>query len=175
MNAMTEPGQANGTRRQNMTRQIFENYFKEQYALVYRVAFMQMKCHADAEDVAQEVFVRLLRYQPEFEDEEHERAWFIRATVNLCKDIMKSKWHRTTVSIDKIPESEKGYFHSPYVKEDETLWAVMELPEKYRDCLYFFYYEDYSIREIAQYLKIPENTVKTNLKRGREALRKALA
>ncbi len=175
MNAIAKQGQASGTRRLNMTRQIFENYFKEQYALVYRVAFMQMKSHADAEDVAQEVFVRLLKYQPEFENEEHERAWFIRATVNICRDIMKSKWHSTTVSIDKIPESEKDCFHLPFVKEDETLWAVMELPEKYRDCLYFFYYEGYSIKEIADLCKIPENTVKTNLKRGREALKKALS
>ncbi|RAZ93233.1 sigma-70 family RNA polymerase sigma factor, partial [Klebsiella oxytoca] len=79
---------------------VFETYFKDQYSLVYRVAFMQMKSHADAEDAAQEVFVRLLRYEPQFEDAEHEKAWFIRTTVNLCKDILKSKWHSTTVSIE---------------------------------------------------------------------------
>lgn len=157
-----------------MTRQIFETYFREWYSLAYRVAFMQMKDHADAEDIAQEVFVRLLKYQPQFESREHEKAWFIRTTVNLCKDIIKSKWRSTTVSIEKIPEQEKAYFSLPFAKEDETLWAVMELPEKYRDCLYFFYYEDYSIKEIAQILKVPENTVKTNLKRGREALKETL-
>ncbi len=157
-----------------MTKQVFETYFKDQYSLVYRVAFMQMKSHADAEDAAQEVFVRLLRYEPRFEDAEHEKAWFIRTTVNLCKDILKSKWHSTTVSIEKIPEAEKDHFRLSYMKEDDTLWAVMELPEKYRDCLYFFYYEGYSIKELAQLLNIPENTVKTNLKRGREALKKRL-
>ena len=155
-----------------MTRQVFETYFKEQYSLVYRVAFMQMKGHADAEDAVQEVFVRLLKYQPQFEDKEHEKAWFIRTTINICKDIMKSKWRSTTISIDKIPESEKAHFHRSFVKEDEMLWSVLELPDKYRDCLYFFYYEDYSIKEIAKLLKVPENTVKTNLKRGREALKK---
>ena len=157
-----------------MTRQLFETYFKAYYSLIYRIAFMQMKGHADAEDVAQEVFVRLLKHQPVFENENHEKAWFVRTTVNLCKDVIKSKWHSATVSMDKIPEHEKSYFHLSYVKEDETLWAVMELPEKYRNCLYFFYYEDYSIREIARILEIPENTVKTNLKRGREALKKVL-
>ncbi|MDE5867001.1 MAG: RNA polymerase sigma factor [Lachnospiraceae bacterium] len=157
-----------------MTRQIFETYFRKQYTLVYRVAFMQMKGHADAEDALQEVFVRLLKYQPQFESEEHEKAWFIRTTMNICKDILKSKWHSSTVSIDKIPECEKKYFHLPNVKEDETLWTVLELPEKYKSCLYFFYYEDYSIKEIAQLMKIPENTVKTNLKRGREMLKAAL-
>ena len=157
-----------------MTRQIFETYFRKQYSLVYRVAFMQMKGHADAEDALQEVFVRLLKYQPQFESEEHEKAWFIRTTMNICRDILKSKWHSSTVSIDKIPECEKKHFHLPRVKEDETLWAVLELPEKYKSCLYFFYYEDYSIKEIAQLMKIPENTVKTNLKRGREMLKAIL-
>ncbi len=158
-----------------MTRQIFETYFRKWYLTVYRVAFIQMKAHADAEDVAQEVFVRLLKNQPQFENEEHEKAWFIRTGVNLCKDLIKSKWRTTTVSIDKIPEQERANFTLPFMEEDETLWKVMELPEKYRNCLYFFYYEDYSIREIAQILKMPENTVKTNLKRGREALRDSLS
>lgn len=141
---------------------------------MYRVAFMQMKGHADAEDVLQEVFVRLLKYQPQFDNSEHEKAWFVRTTINICKDIIKSKWHSATVSIEKVPESEKDYFNLPYVKEDETLWAVLALPEKYKNCLYFFYYEDYSIKEISQILKIPENTVKTNLRRGREMLRDAI-
>lgn len=163
-----------GIERQYMTRQVFEQYFKEQYSLVYRVAFTQMKRHADAEDVLQEVFVRLLKYQPPFESEEHVKAWFIRTTVNLCKDILKSKWHSTTVSMEQIPDYEKKFYRHPCVEPDETLWAVLELPEKYKDCLYFFYYEGYSIKEIAQILNMPENTVKTNLKRGREALKKML-
>ncbi|MCH5257674.1 MAG: RNA polymerase sigma factor [Lachnospiraceae bacterium] len=158
-----------------MTKQIFETYFKEHYSLVYRVAFTQMKGHADAEDVLQEVFVRLLKYRPHFENSEHEKAWFIRTTINICKDLMKSKWHSTTVSIEKIPEGEKSYFHLPHVNEDETLWEILALPEKYKNCLYFFYYEGYSIKEISQILKIPENTVKTNLRRGREILKETLS
>lgn len=157
-----------------MTRQLFETYFRAYYPLIYRIAFMHMKGRADAEDVAQEVFLRLLKHQPAFQNQEHEKAWFIRTTVNLCKDIIKSKWHSTTVSIEKVSEQEKSCFHLPYMKEDDTLWAVMELPEKYRNCLYFFYYEDYSIKEIAQILEMPENTVKTNLKRGREVLKEVL-
>ncbi len=141
---------------------------------MYRVAFMQIKGHADAEDAAQEVFVRLLKYQPHFENSDHEKAWFIRTTINICKDIVKSKWHSATVSIERIPEGEKAYFHLPYVQEDQTLWKVLELPEKYKSCLYFFYYEDYSIKEIAGILKMPENTVKTNLKRGREMLKNTI-
>ncbi len=158
-----------------MTRQIFEKYFKDYYSLVYRVAFTQMKGHADAEDVLQEVFVRLLKYQPQFENDEHEKAWFVRTTINICKDIIKSKWHSRTVSIDKIPDSDKLHFCLPYTGNDDTLWEILSLPDKYKNCLYFFYYEGYSIKEISQILKIPENTVKTNLRRGRQLLKEKLS
>ncbi len=158
----------------DMGNERLEDYFRRHYLLIFRVAFTQVKNHADAEDVLQEVFVRLLKYRPEFENEEHERAWLVRTTMNLCRDLMKSKWRRTTVGMEKIPEAERAYFKVPYLEQDDTLWAVLELPVKYRECLYFFYYEDYSVREIARILEIPENTVKTNLRRGREALKTTL-
>ena len=154
-----------------MTRQVFEAYFKERYSLVYRVAFMQMKGHADAEDVLQEVFVRLLKYQPQFENSEHEKAWFIRTTINICKDIIKSKWHSTTVSIEKIPESEKNFFSLPHVKEDETLWAVLELPEKYRIVVILHCLEGYSLREISQILHIGRSAVSMRLYRAKNILK----
>ncbi|MDD3368178.1 MAG: sigma-70 family RNA polymerase sigma factor [Lachnospiraceae bacterium] len=157
-----------------MTKDKLENYFRIYYSLCYRVAFTQVKTKSDAEDMVQETFLRLLFYQPVFTSEEHEKAWLIRTTINLCRDFLKSKWQKATVGIDKVPEQEKAHFRLPYQKEDETLWAVLELPEKYRNELYFFYYEDYSIKEIAAILVLPENTVKTNLKRGREALRSKL-
>ena len=150
-----------------MTKDQLEDYFKRYYALCYRVAFTQVKAHA-------EVFVKLLRYQPDFINSEHEKAWLIRVTMNLCKDWNKNKWNHATIGIEKVPEAEKAHFHVPFVVEDETLWAVLELPEKYKNCLYLFYYEDYSIKEIAELLEKPENTIKTNLRRGREALKTLL-
>lgn len=157
-----------------MTKEQLESYFKEYYALCYRIAFTQVKAHADAEDIVQEVFVKVLRYHPDFANKDHEKAWMIRTTINLCKDFNKSKWKNTTVGMEKVPEQERAYFHIPFLEEDETLWGVLELPEKYKDCLYLFYYEDYSIKEIAELLEKPENTVKTNLRRGREALKTLL-
>lgn len=163
-----------------MKKETLETYFRNQYSLVYRVAFMQLKCQADAEDAVQEVFIKLLRYRPHFQNDEHEKAWFIKTTINICKDMLKSKWNNTTVGIDYISESEKLQFFErsnlcvPGMWEDNTLWEVLELPEKYRNCLYFFYYEDYSVKEIAELLNLPENTIKTNLRRGREALKKLL-
>jgi RNA polymerase sigma-70 factor, ECF subfamily len=156
-----------------MSKEQIEEYFRKYYACVYRAAFSQVKSHGDAEDVLQEVFIRLLRYQPDFESSEHEKAWIIRTTLNLCKDLQKSKWNSTTVGIDKIVETDlqKSCFTHKLMEEDNLLQVVLSLPEKYRNCLFFFYYEDYSIKELASLLGMTENTVKTNLKRGREILK----
>ena len=108
------------------------------------------------------------------ENEEHEKAWIIRTAINLCKDLLKSKWHKSTVRLEAAPEFERAYFQVLPAESDDTLFLTLELPERYRSCLYLFYYEDYSIREIAQILELPENTVKTNLRRGREALKRKL-
>ncbi len=154
--------------------QSLERYFQKYYRVCCRVAFTLVKNHADAEDVAQEVLLRLLVCEPEFVNEEHEKAWIIRTAINLCKDLLKSKWHKSTVRLEAAPEFERTYFQVLPAESDDTLFLTLELPERYRSCLYLFYYEDYSIREIAQILELPENTVKTNLRRGREALKRKL-
>lgn len=151
-----------------------EEYFRKYYKVCCRVAFTVVKNHADAEDMAMETLLRLLLYQPDFKSEEHEKAWTIRTVINLCRDLVKSKWHKTTVGIEAAPQAEKSYQMAPFLETDDTLWILLELPEKYKDCLYLFYYEDYSIHEIAEILEKPENTVKTNLRRGREALKQKM-
>ena len=151
-----------------------EKFFHKYYYVCFRVAFTMVKNQADAEDVAQEVLLRLLLYQPEFKNPEHEKAWMIRTAINLCKDLLKSKWNTSTVGMEMLPKTEEPCLQGVFMEGDDTLGAVLELPERYRNCLYLFYYEDYSIREIAGILELPENTVKTNLKRGREALRQKL-
>ncbi len=157
---------------QVMKRKQMEQYFKEYYPLAYRVAFAQVKNRADAEDVAQEVFIRLLLSGKEYESAAHEKAWMIRVTLNLCRDLLKSRWRNMRVALEAVPEQKAPGI--PWLEEDDTLWAVLALTEKYRNCLYLFYYEDYSIGEIAAILDLPENTVKTNLRRGREKIRELL-
>lgn len=151
-----------------------EEWYAKYRDLLYRVAFSNVKNKADAEDAVQEVFIRYLRRRPVFENSEHEKAWMLRTVINICKDLLKSVWHKRTVSIESVSEAEKQHFYVPYVAMDDTLWMVMELPGKYRNALYLFYYEDYSIREISEILKLPEATVKTHLRRGREAIRQRL-
>ena len=141
--------------------------------MIRKICFIHMKQESDVDDVFQSVFLKYAK-QSSFHDDEHEKAWLIRITINQCKDYQKNKWNNSTIGFEHIPESEKAYFKVPHVESDDTLWAVLELKENYRRPLYLFYYEDYSIKEIAALLHIPENTVKTNLKRGREQVKKLL-
>lgn len=151
-----------------------EEYFQTYYHVCIRVAFTMVKNQADAEDIAQETLLRLFVYQPKFQNAEHEKAWIIRTAINLCKDLLKSKWHTSTVGMESALKEKQPYPEGIFAQGDDTLEAVLKLPERYRSCLYLFYYEDYSIREISTILQIPENTVKTRLRRGREALKQKL-
>ena len=157
--------------RMGETKERLEQIFRDYYQLIYRVAFSQVKNHADAEDITQEVFLKIIRHDMRYQSMEHERAWIVRVTINLCRDLLKSKWHKTSVSMEEVSEAQRGSCENFTEIQDDMMWAVLQLPEKYRNCLY---YEDYSIKEIAQSLEMPENTVKTNLKRGRQALKEFL-
>lgn len=161
-------------KRMGETKERLEQIFRDYYQLIYRVAFSQVKNHADAEDITQEVFLKIIRHDMRYQSMEHERAWIVRVTINLCRDLLKSKWHKTNVSMEEVSEAQRGSCENFTEIQDDMMWAVLQLPEKYRNCLYLFYYEDYSIKEIAQSLEMPENTVKTNLKRGRQALKEFL-
>ena len=158
-----------------MKRQSLEEIFEHYRAALYRIAFTHVKNHADAEDMVQEVFVRLLRSNPILKTPEHEKAWLIRTAINLCKDHEKQAWNSRRAVLGDVPPRERDSFQVPYIDEDETLWQVLALPEKYRNPLYLFYYEDYAVSEIAAVLGEQENTVKTRLRRGREALRQRIS
>lgn len=140
---------------------------------VRRLCVVHLKSHADTEDVFQTVFVRYARRDEPFESPEHERAWFVRVTINACRDLLRSPFRRRTVPLDEVlevvdPSSEGGS------EAREVLAAVLALPQKYRDVVYLHYYEGYSAPEIARLLGRNVNTVYTNLTRARERLRDAL-
>jgi len=133
------------------------------------VALNYLKNRADAEDICQDVFLKLLQQKKPFQSEEHIRSWLIRVTINACKNILRSPWHRR----ESIEE------HTPllvFTKDGrgELFQAVMELPVHYRVPLYLYYYEGYSTVEIAQMLSLPKNTVCTRLSRARQLLRQEL-
>ena len=143
----------------------------DRYAdLVRRVCMIRLNNHADTEDIFQTVFLKYVTGTTEFESEEHEKAWFIRVTINACKDLLRSFFRSRTVSLDDLLEQ------PDQVPEDhrEVLEAVLALPDKYRDVVYLHYYEGYTAPEIGTILHKNPNTVYTLLTRARDELRKML-
>lgn len=136
---------------------------------VRRLCVVHLKSYADTEDVFQTVFVRYARRDEPFESPEHERAWFVRVTINACRDLLRSPFRRRTVPLEVVDPSSEGGSEAR-----EVLAAVLALPQKYRDVVYLHYYEGYSAPEIARLLGRNVNTVYTNLTRARERLRDAL-
>ena len=137
---------------------------------VFSTAFSVCQNRADAEDVVQSTFLKYYTLALAYESEEHLKAWLLRVAVNQARDLTKSFWRRNRVAweeyMNELP------FEEP---EDNRLFeAVMRLPDKYRIVVHLFYYEDYTIAEIAQILKRREGTVKSQLNRGRKLLKTML-
>ena len=143
----------------------------EKYAdTVRRICIVHLKNNADTEDIFQTVFLKyVLRSEP-FDSPEHEKAWIIRATVNACRDLVKSFFRSRTVSLDQLIEKPQD------MPEDHSdiLEAVLELPARFRDLVYLHYYEGYSAPEIGRILKKNPNTVYTLLARARQLLKTRL-
>ena len=138
--------------------------------MVYRIAVTQMKNTHDAQDIFQEVFLRLVKNLDTIESEEHLKAWLIRVTINCSKTNLTSAWRRHTQSIEE--QTEEIAFET---EEQSDLYEYLQkLPKKYRRVLYLFYYEDMSIKEICQITGQKEPTVKSQLSRARVMLRTGL-
>ena len=148
-----------------MTDEIIDKYSKT----VYRLAFARTKNRADAEDITQEVFLSYLKNAPVFIDEEHEKAWFLKVTVNKTNSLFSSAWFRKTEQLDEnLSSPEKSYL-------SEVLQAVMRLTEKYRTVIHLFYYEDLSVSQISEVLSLKQTTIKSQLSRAREMLKDYLS
>ena len=136
--------------------------------MVYRLAYARTGCRADAEDISQEVFLRLVRTKPAFRDDDHCRAWLLRVAANCANDFFRSPWRRTE------PLDEHRNAPAGAAEEGSLLTAVLELPARYRVPVHLYYYEDLSIAEIAQATGRSEAAVKKQLSRARDMLRTAL-
>lgn len=137
---------------------------------LYAVAFNVCKSKEDAEDAVQETFLQYYTGNYIFESEQHIRAWLIRVTINKAKNANRTFWRQNKMSLEEYMETLT--FETP---ESEHLFeAVMAMPQKYRIVIHLFYYEDYSIKEIADSLHISESNVKVRLSRGRTMLKSML-
>ncbi|MCI8423363.1 MAG: sigma-70 family RNA polymerase sigma factor [Lawsonibacter sp.] len=142
----------------------FEEKYDAYGSSVYRLAMVYLGRHADAEDVTQEAFLRLLTRAPAFADGEHERRWLLQVTANLCRDQLRGFWRRRVTALEEdCPVRSREDF--------ELLDAVVRLPEKYKLPIHLHYYEGYSVLEVAHILDLGLSAVKMRLKRGRELLK----
>lgn len=143
------------------------NVIVEEYAdTITRICYSYGKNYDDTQDIMQNVFLKLMRANPEFDSKEHEKAWIIRVTINECKDFLKNIFRRHTSleEAQEIPIEEKEDLS--YIRE-----AVLKLPDKYKSVIYLFYYEGCTAVEIAGILHKKENTVYTWMNRARQMLK----
>ena len=143
----------------------------EEYAdTVKRVCFLYLKNYADTEEIFQRVFLKYALSSAVFENLEHEKAWFIRVSINECKDLLKSFFRKNTVPLEEALQQ----IHTDNNENLEVMEAVLKLPEKYRNVIYLHYYEGYSAPQISEILSKNVNTVYTLLTRARDLLKKEL-
>ena len=156
----------------------FEELYEKYANDVLRVSYFYLGDRQRAEDVCQEVFLRMYKKQPQLPDEQSEKAYLLRVTINLCKDVLKSAWHRRVTPMMEgydAPHPQNGPEAEAVANEEkQLLYDVLALPAIYKDVVLLFYYHDMPTGEIAKVLKIPEVTVRTRLMRARTRLGAAL-
>ena len=144
-----------------------EDFVRRHENRIYRTAAAIMGSKADAEDVMQDVFLKVIEKSPEFQSAEHEKAWLIRVTVNQCRSCLRSPWRKRTVPLtDTYPARDD--------EQHNLMETVLTLPAKYRTVICLFYYEGYSTKEIASLTKQKEPTVRSHLTRARHMLKEFL-
>lgn len=131
--------------------------------MVTRICIMNLRNSDDAKDCFQEVFIKLYKHGM-IEDPDYLKHWLIRVTINTCKDYCRVFYKKTINIEDVLIQDEK--------KDYVLLPVILDMPTRYKNVLYLYYYEGYKTDEIAEILKMNINTVKSRLKRGREILKK---
>ena len=146
---------------------LIENTIRKHADMIYRIAYQNTGSYDDAEDILQEVSIALVTKKAPLDDEEHLKRWLIRVTINKCRDL-----HRHLKVIETEPLEE----HEDVPAEDNSgvMEELQQLPEQYRNIIYLYYYEQYTLQEIAQILKKSINTISSGLQRARKQLKNIL-
>ena len=156
-------------------RDVSEKDFKIKYDLykdtIYRIAYTYVHNHQDSEDVLQEVFIKYLNSNDLFESLDNEKYWLIRVTTNICKNKVTSFWNKKIIINENVIDVAQN--------KDETekarIYSILtNLPNKYKDPLVLYYYEDFKIEEIAKILKKTTSCIKKRLERGRQMIKKEI-
>ncbi|WP_353056960.1 sigma-70 family RNA polymerase sigma factor [Metabacillus litoralis] len=156
--------------------EMMKRYGQEILQLVY--SYVNNK--AVAEDLTQEIFIKCYKAYPTFNKKSKLRTWIWRIAINHCKDYLKS-WYNKNVIVAEEKSIEtscnRETIEQTLIQKDEDhrlVSAVMNLPIKYREVIYLYYYEELLIKEIALLIEKKESTVKTRLKRAKELLKDSL-
>ena len=136
--------------------------------LLYRTGIMILGNPQDVQDVLQEVMLKVLQKMPEFHDSEHEKAWLLRVTINLCKDMLRFRFRHQYIQIDELE------IEAVDTDDRQLLQEIIQLPSSWRIVLILHYVEGYSLKEIADILSVSENAVKKRMQRAKKALRAKL-
>ncbi len=151
-------------------KQAFESAYTAHSPLVFRVALSHLKNREDAEDVLHDVFIKFMEKMQYLSDEEHQRAWLVRVTVNACRDALRKRSYREHLSLDEISEQT-----SPEQTEKPAVFYALEaLPEQDRTVILLHDLEGYPIKEVASMLGIGLSAAKMRLSRARERLKKQM-
>lgn len=142
-------------------------------AMIYRIAYSRTQNKTDAEDITQNVFLKYISTDKKWCNEEHRKAWLIRVAVNCTNDFVNSAYNRHKADLEGVSE-ESIEFSCEMEEKSEVYYAVQKLPDKYRIPIHLFYYEDMSIAEIAKVTKDKEVTIRSQLNRARNMLKKIL-
>ncbi|MUG65156.1 sigma-70 family RNA polymerase sigma factor [Paenibacillus campinasensis] len=137
-------------------------------SMLFKIAMIHLGNKQDVEEALQETFFKLIDKAPHFNDSEHQKAWLIRVLTNQCKNMRGSLWRKRVTRLDDV----QAYFVEP--SDRALIDEVMSLPFKYKTVIHLYYYEGYSVKQIAHILQIGESAVKMRLARGRELLRMEL-
>lgn len=143
---------------------MYDKYAKQMYG----ICFLYLKNKADAEEAVSEAFTRLMGRTPQFENENHAKAFLTRVCINICKDVLKSGWRKHVV------QSEDILVYMTTKEEKSIMEDVFTLPPKYRIILYMHYYQGYTTQEIADMLHMRQSSVLSRLSRGRKKLKEIL-
>lgn len=145
-----------------------EKFVRKYADLVYRVAYTMLRNEDDANDIFQDVFMKLCTENVRFMNEEHKKAWIIRVTKNRCLDFLRSSANKNKEELDENLVKDETNDNSYIVDE------VNKLPEKYRIIIFLYYFEGYKISEISEILETNESTLKSQLVKARELLKVSL-
>ena len=144
-----------------------EHLVQKYSSMVLQIAYQYSFNKSEAEDITQEVFIKLYNNIKKIKNEEHIKAWLIRVTINLSIDYNRNYWNKNTTSLD----DNYKYFDE---ETKDVFNELKKLTPEYRNIIYLYYYQGYKISEISEILSMNQNTVSSYLTRARKELKHIL-